>query len=61
LLKRPLAQEIDLIHQTVSPRERVGSGDETNSGLPCHSKWQCSTQISSFFVWLHKVSDKVYY
>ena len=23
------AQEIDLIHQTVSPRERVGSWDET--------------------------------
>ena len=23
------AQEIDLIHQTISPRERVGSWDET--------------------------------
>ena len=24
--------KFDLVHQTVSPHERVGSGDETNSG-----------------------------
>ena len=39
LLKRPLAQEIRLGSLDVSPRERVGSGDETRylsfDGLDC--------------------------
>ena len=38
----------DLVHQTVSPRERVGSGDETISGCiaACFSKHEFPDGIS---------------
>ena len=36
--KHALAQKFDLVHQTVSPRERVGSGDETIAS-PGQCQW----------------------
>ena len=49
--KRALAQEIDLVHQTVSPRERVGSGHETSYTVTSvHLGQELSGGLSNTFV-----------
>ena len=34
-----IANKFDLVHQTVSRRERVGSGDETREGRGGEGRW----------------------
>ena len=42
-----LAQEINLAHQTVSPHERMGSGDETSTVPPQYTGALSTTQLCS--------------
>ena len=66
LLKRPLAQEIRLGSPDISPRERVGSGDETryfsSDGLDCTR--HCFDKAANFLFqdsWVFSLGTWLFY